>query len=94
MAKISKEDGPDLNASTAFVYHFLELIKHKLKLFPEGSFIQVEQQSESEEFKIRIMDQSEMDAIKFFGEEFVVPFFTICSIIKKFITFRIHKTLK
>ena len=59
---------------TEFLYHFLEQIKHKLSLLPEGAFLLAERQPDSRVFKFSIMNALEMDAIKFFGKEFVVKF--------------------
>ena len=65
---------PDWNPNVCmeFLHHFLEGIKYKLGLLPEGSFLLAERQPDSKEFKFSIMNESEMDAIKFFGKEFVV----------------------
>ena len=61
----------------AFLYHFLEQLKLKLSLLPSGSFLLVERQPSSDEFKFTIMNQSkiEMDATMFFGKEFAVSIF-------------------
>ena len=58
-----------------FLHHFLEGIIHKLSLLPDGSFLLAERQPDLKEFKFSIMNEFEMDPIKFFGKEFVVPIF-------------------
>ena len=70
---------PDWNSNIcmAFLYHFLEQLKQKLSLLPEGSFLLIEPEPDSMEFKFSIMDESEMDAIKFFGTEFAVSIFIL-----------------
>ena len=67
----------NLLVCTEFLYHFLEQIKHKLSLLPERTFLLAERQPASKEFKFSIMNAFEMDAIKFFGKEFVVKFLWI-----------------
>ena len=68
---------PDWNPNVcmAFVHHFLEQLKQELSLLPEGSFLLIEPEPNSMEFKFSIMDESEMDAIKFFGAEFAVSIY-------------------
>ena len=68
---------PDWNPNVcmAFLHHFLEQLKQKLSLLPEGSFLLIEPEPKSKEFKFSIMDESEMDAVKFFGTEFAVSIF-------------------
>ena len=63
-----------------FLYHFLTGTTHKLSLLPEGSFLLAERQPDSKEFtskefKFSVMNESEMDPIKFFGKKFVVSVF-------------------
>ena len=65
---------PDWNPNVCmtFLHYFLEQLKQKLSLLPEGSFLLIEPEPKSMEFKFSIMNESEMDAIKFFGTEFAV----------------------